>query len=57
MTAALWAPVGALLALAVNQVLVASVAEPRPFTALPRVLVLVTRSHDYSFPSDHAVMA
>lgn len=56
-TAALWAPVGALVALGVNQVLVAAVAEPRPYTVLPHVLVLASRSSDYSFPSDHAVMA
>ena len=55
--AALWAPVGALVALGVNQLLVAAVAEPRPYTVSPRVAVLVSRSGDYSFPSDHAVMA
>ena len=56
-TAALWAPVGALVALGVNQFLVAAVAEPRPYTVLPHALVLGSRSSDYSFPSDHAVMA
>lgn len=56
-TAALWAPVGALVALGVNQFLVAAVAEPRPYSVLPHVLVLVSRSTDSSFPSDHAVMA
>lgn len=56
-TAALWAPLGALVALGVNQFLVAAVAEPRPYTVLPQALVLVSRSSDYSFPSDHAVMA
>lgn len=55
--AALWAPIGALLALWVNQFLVAAVAEPRPYTVLPHALVLVHRSTDASFPSDHAVMA
>lgn len=56
-TVALWAPAGALLALGVNQLLVAGVAEPRPYTVMPDVLVLVARSTDASFPSDHAVMA
>lgn len=56
-TAALWAPVGALLALGVNQFLAAAVSEPRPYTVLPHALVLVSRSGDPSFPSDHAVMA
>ncbi|WP_229856753.1 phosphatase PAP2 family protein [Nocardioides flavus (ex Wang et al. 2016)] len=56
-TAALWAPAGALIAIGVNQFLVAAVAEERPYTAMPQALVLVSRSTDYSFPSDHAVMA
>jgi undecaprenyl-diphosphatase len=55
--AALWAPLGVLVAIGVNQVLVAAVAEPRPYTALPHALVLVSHSSDYGFPSDHAVMA
>jgi undecaprenyl-diphosphatase len=56
-SAALWAPVGALIAIGVNQVLVKAFAEPRPYTVLPHSLVLVSRSTDPSFPSDHAVMA
>lgn len=55
--AALWAPVGALVALGINQLLVAAIAEPRPYSVLPHALVLVSRSSDYAFPSDHAVMA
>lgn len=54
---ALWAPVGALVAVGVNQLLSTAVAEPRPYTALSGVSVLVSRTSDYSFPSDHAVMA
>lgn len=57
MAVALWAPLGALVALGVNQFLVAAVAEPRPYTIMPHALVLVAPSTDYSFPSDHAVMA
>lgn len=57
MAAALWSPVGALLALGLNQPLVSLFREPRPFTVFPNALVLVSRSQDYSFPSDHAVMA
>ena len=53
----LWAPVGALLALGINQLVSGDVAEPRPYAVLPHVLLLVPRSHDYSFPSDHAVLA
>lgn len=55
--AALWAPLGALVALALNQPLVSGFREPRPYATLPHVLLLVSRSNDYSFPSDHAVMA
>jgi undecaprenyl-diphosphatase len=56
-TAALWAPAGVLLAVALNQPLGRWVGERRPYTVLPHVLVLVSRSTDFSFPSDHAVMA
>jgi membrane-associated phospholipid phosphatase len=56
-TAAVWAPVGVLVALGVNQLLGASVDEPRPYTAMPHTLVLVSKTTDFSFPSDHAVMA
>ena len=55
--AALWAPLGALAALALNQLLVNAFREPRPYDVLPHVRVLAHRSTDYSFPSDHAVMA
>ncbi|WP_033288087.1 phosphatase PAP2 family protein [Amycolatopsis jejuensis] len=55
--AALWAPLGMLLALGVNQPISAMVGEPRPYTTLQNILVLAHRSHDPSFPSDHAVMA
>lgn len=55
--ASLWAPVGVLLAVGVNQPISGDIAEPRPSTVLPHALLLVSRSQDYSFPSDHAVMA
>ncbi len=57
MAAALWAPIGMLLALAINQPIASAVGEVRPCAALPRVLVLATCTSDFSFPSDHAVMA
>jgi membrane-associated phospholipid phosphatase len=57
MAAALWAPAGTLIAVGLNQPLANHVREPRPYTVLPHALVLVARSQDYSFPSDHAVMA
>ncbi|OKI62291.1 phosphatase PAP2 family protein [Micromonospora sp. CB01531] len=55
--AAVWAPVGMLLAVAGNQLIVSAVHEPRPYTTLPGILVLADRSADPSFPSDHATMA
>ncbi|MBN9112227.1 MAG: phosphatase PAP2 family protein [Pseudonocardia sp.] len=57
LAAALWAPLGVLLAVGVNQLLVAVAHEPRPYTVLPQLTVLAAHSTDYSFPSDHAVMA
>ncbi|GHE83828.1 undecaprenyl-diphosphatase [Amycolatopsis deserti] len=57
MAAAIWTPLGMLAALGVNQPLAGLVGEPRPYTAIPGILVLAHRSTDPSFPSDHAVMA
>lgn len=57
MPAAVWAPVGMLLAVAGNQLIVSAVHEPRPYTTLSGILVLADRSADPSFPSDHATMA
>jgi undecaprenyl-diphosphatase len=44
-------------ALAINQVITFIWARPRPFTAHPTVHVLLSRSTDPSFPSDHAAAA
>jgi membrane-associated phospholipid phosphatase len=57
MAAALWAGAGTLVAVAANQPIVNGVREARPYTDHHQILVLATRSADYSFPSDHAVMA
>jgi undecaprenyl-diphosphatase len=57
MTAALWTPAGVLVAVGLNQPLGNWVREPRPYTSLRHVEVLIARSSDFSFPSDHAVMA
>lgn len=56
-TRALWSPVAVLLAVAVNQPLVHRFAEARPYTAYPHALVLISRSTDPAFPSDHGTMA
>src|ERR1700712_414221 len=55
--AAVWAPVGTLLAVAVDQPIAAWVNEARPYAALPGILVLAPPTPDPAFPSDHAVMA
>jgi membrane-associated phospholipid phosphatase len=57
MGAALWAPVGVLVALGVNQLAVAAVSEPRPYAVLDHPLLLLAATTDPAFPSDHAVMA
>ncbi len=57
MAGALWAGAATLLAVALNQPIVAATGEARPYTAHPGILVLARRSADLSFPSDHAVMA
>ncbi|GAB3857946.1 undecaprenyl-diphosphatase [Nocardioides maradonensis] len=55
--AALWAPFGVLVAVGLNQPISNGVAEARPYTVFPHALTLVARSTDFSFPSDHSVMA
>lgn len=57
MGAALWAPVGVLVALGINQLGVATVNEPRPYAVLDHPLLLTAATTDPAFPSDHAVMA
>lgn len=57
MGAALWAPVGVLVALGVNQLAVAAVNEARPYAVLDHPLLLIAATTDPAFPSDHAVMA
>jgi len=57
MAGAVWAPLGMLCALVINQPISDAVAEVRPCRALPGVLVLAHCGTDFSFPSDHATMA
>lgn len=54
--AAGWAPIAMLAALALNQPLGWWIAEPRPYRMHPQLLVLGSRTTDFSCPSDHAVM-
>ncbi|MEO5680957.1 MAG: phosphatase PAP2 family protein [Acidimicrobiales bacterium] len=57
MARVLWAGAGALVALGVNQVIGSLIDRARPFETLADVHVLVSRTTDFSFPSDHAVVA
>jgi len=57
LAAAVWAGAGTLLAVALNQPVAALVAEARPYAVHPAALTLVDRTTDWSFPSDHSVMA
>jgi undecaprenyl-diphosphatase len=57
LAAAGWAGLGTLLAVAINQPIVNAVAEKRPYLSLPHVELLISRSADFGFPSDHATMA
>lgn len=56
MAAAVWAPLGVLAVLAINQPIADAVAEVRPCNALHDIVVLHCNT-DAGFPSDHAVMA
>lgn len=55
--ALVWAGLGTLVAVAVNQPIVSHFHGARPYTTLQHILVLAHRSADHGFPSDHATMA
>ena len=57
MAAALLTPVGAVLALGLQQMIIQAVGEARPYTLEPNALILAARTADPSFPSDHACVA
>ena len=57
LAAAAWAGAATVLAVAVNQPIGHLFQERRPYAVHPHLLVLATRTSDFSFPSDHAVMA
>lgn len=54
---AVWVGMAAVIALGANQIVSNFVGRPRPFVPHPGLLVLVGKTHDYSFPSDHASIA
>jgi len=55
MARVVWAGAGALVALGLNQIVGSLVDRARPYAALGDVHLLVSRTTDFSFPSDHAV--
>ena len=57
MAAALWAPLGTLIAVGINQPIADLVGEERPYAILPDILVLAQHTTGPAFASDHAVMA
>jgi len=57
LAAAGWAFVATLLAVGLNQPFGHLFNEARPYATHPHLLVLASRTSDFSFPSDHAVVA
>ena len=55
--ASLWAGAGTVIAVGVAQPINHAVAEGRPWMALPHALILAGHTNDFSFPSDHGVVA
>jgi len=55
--ATVWAAFGTVAAVGINQMIVAAVHRARPYAVLAGIETLVARSHDPSFPSDHAITA
>ena len=55
--ASVWAGAAALVALGVGQIIGGAVDRLRPYETMADVHVLVDRTTDFSFPSDHATVA
>ena len=54
---AVWAGAGALLALAINQPIGSAIGRARPYDTIANMHLLVDKTKDFSFPSDHATVA
>ncbi len=54
--ASVWAAGSALVALGIGQLIGSAVNRARPYTTMPGVHVLIDKSADFSFPSDHATV-
>ena len=55
--AAVWAGGAALVALLVGQLVGGPIDRARPYEVMPKAHVLIDRTTDFSFPSDHALVA
>lgn len=55
--AAVWSGGAALIALLAGQLIGSPINRARPYEAMPNVHVLVDKTTDFSFPSDHALVA
>jgi len=55
--ASVWAALAALVALGIGQLIGNAVDRARPYDALANMHVLVDKTTDFSFPSDHATVA
>lgn len=55
--AVVWVALGTAVAYAVSVPVVHLVGRARPFKAMPRAVVLITRPAGFSFPNEHAVIA
>ena len=53
---AVWAGAGALIALAINQPIGSSIARTRPYNVIPNVHLLIDKTKDFTFTSDHATI-
>ncbi len=49
--------IGTLVSLGLNQIVAHAAEELRPYETHPQALVLVAKANDYSFPSDHSIIA
>lgn len=54
---AIWAGAGSLLAVVVNQPIGSIIARSRPYDTLNNVHILLDKTKDFSFPSDHATVS
>jgi undecaprenyl-diphosphatase len=55
--ASVWAAAAALVALAVGQIIGGTIERARPYETMANVHLLVDKTTDFSFPSDHATVA